>query len=83
MFGFFFRVCGPHPVRDEDEDEGAVPASGPRPEKGVGPAGAWLRLCAAVSLQEEAQSLPARTGRCFFVASLKCVGIASWIYCKC
>lgn len=51
------------PVWNEDEDEGAVSAPGPWPEEGAGAAGTRLWLCPALSVQEEAQSLPARTGR--------------------
>lgn len=56
-------TCVPGPVWSEDEDEGAVSASGPWPEEGAGTAGTRLWLCSALSVQEEAQSLPARTGR--------------------
>lgn len=59
-------ICVPRPVWSEDEDEGAVSASGPWPKEGVGSAGTWLWLCSALSIQEEAQSLPARTGRCLY-----------------
>ncbi len=63
-------VCVPRPVWSEDEDEGAVSASGPRPEEGVGSAGTRLWLCSALSVQEETQSLPARTGRCLYEFTL-------------
>lgn len=67
-------VCLPHPVRSEDEDEGALSASGPWPEEGVGPAGTRLWLCSALSIQEEAQSLPTRTGRCLYECALAHTG---------
>lgn len=63
-------VCVPPPVWSEDEDEGAVSASGPWPEEGVGSAGTRLWLCTALTVQEEAQSLPARTGRCLYECTL-------------
>lgn len=42
-------ICALGPIWSEDEDEGAVSASGPWPEEGVGTAGTRLWLCSALS----------------------------------